>query len=280
MNKYGICLSHSNKYNVLDDIGSNFLDRAVELVKAGKKFVYVVDNIDWEEKVHDMRSSHQNKSVHAVATSMVFSRVSSHHLPDDGPQNNVKTFEFKKLVHMSPEAVSKIKDRYRVLVAKILLEKFQMFANARSYLSVTTECEYADLTGEKSEIITLPVLMKDEKKYGDCVDILDQLEQWTQDIYEASGLCEKNTSPSAPTSSTGCHSHPDQPGSHVPPAAFEDDPLKGIKVPCFGEELTRVRFAGARDLRAGCHNAKQRLDHLYPYRIVGWHTKRSYLKVW
>lgn len=100
MNKYGVCLSHSNKYAVLDDIGSHFLDHAIELVKAGKKFVYAVDNIDWEEKVHDMRSSHQNRSVHAVATSMVFSRVPSDHLPDDGPQHNVKTFDFKKLVHI------------------------------------------------------------------------------------------------------------------------------------------------------------------------------------
>ena len=152
MNKYGICPSHSNKYTVLDDIGSHFLDHAVELVKAGKNFVYVVDNIDWEEKVHDMRSSHQNRSVHAVATSMVFNRVSSNHLPDDGPQHNVKTFDFKKLVHLSHEEINKIKDRYRVLVAKILLEKFQMFSNSRSLISVVTDCEYADLSSEQSEI--------------------------------------------------------------------------------------------------------------------------------
>jgi hypothetical protein len=55
------------------------------------KFVYVVDNIDWEERVHDMREHHQNKSVHAVATSMVFSRIPSDNLPDDGPQMDVKT---------------------------------------------------------------------------------------------------------------------------------------------------------------------------------------------
>ena len=57
------------------------------------------------------------------------------------------------------------------------------------------------------------------------------------------------------------------------------DPLQGVKIPRFGDELTQVRLAGARDLRSGCHTAKQRLDHLYPYRIVGWHTKRSFLKV-
>ena len=48
---------------VLDEIGKHFLEHAVELVKSGKKFVYVVDNVDWEERVHDMRAIHQNKSV-------------------------------------------------------------------------------------------------------------------------------------------------------------------------------------------------------------------------
>ena len=68
LNKYGFCLSSSKKYVVLDEIGKHFLEHAIELVKSGKKFVYVVDNIDWEEKVHDMRAVLQNKSVHAVAT--------------------------------------------------------------------------------------------------------------------------------------------------------------------------------------------------------------------
>ena len=55
-NKFGLCLSFSNKYVVLDDVGKHFLDRAVEFVKSGMKFVYVVDNIDWEDRVHDMRA--------------------------------------------------------------------------------------------------------------------------------------------------------------------------------------------------------------------------------
>ena len=67
MHKYGICLEPKMKYAVLDEIGKTFLDRAAELVKAGYKFVYVLDNIDWEEKAHEMRQEVQNRSVHAVA---------------------------------------------------------------------------------------------------------------------------------------------------------------------------------------------------------------------
>ena len=67
-----MCLEPNMKYQILEDIGKHFIDRAAELVKSGHKFVYVLDNIDWEEKAHDMRQDVQNKSVHAVATSIVF----------------------------------------------------------------------------------------------------------------------------------------------------------------------------------------------------------------
>ena len=50
-------------------------------------------------------------------------------------------------------------------------------------------------------------------------------------------------------------------------------------VPCIGDQLTRIRFAGAKYLRAGAHTNKDRVDHLYPFQIAAWHTKRSFLKV-
>ena len=89
LNKYGICLDPTKKYTILDDIGSQFIVKAAEMVKSGHKFVYVLDNIDWEERVHDMRKDSQNKSVHAVATSIVFSRVRSSNLLDCGPQQDL-----------------------------------------------------------------------------------------------------------------------------------------------------------------------------------------------
>ena len=58
-----------------------------------------------------------------------------------------------------------------------------------------------------------------------------------------------------------------------------EDPFCGVKVPCIGDQLTRIRFAGAKYLRAGAHTNKDRVDHLYPFQIAAWHTKRSFLKV-
>ena len=232
------------------------------------KFVYVVDNIDWEERVHDMREHHQNKSVHAVATSMMFSRVNSDHLPDDGPQMDVKTCNFRDIVRITDEEMTITQSRYRMFVARILIEKFPEFFNLKSCISkeLILDHEHSAATSEKSEIIMLSVLMKDEKKYGDCVDVLDQLEEWTHKIYYSSGL-RKKTQSSTTNTLIDVATRPDQPRGHIPPVSSDTDPLNRVKIPCFGDELTRVRFTGSRDLRSGCHTAKQRLDHLYPYRI-------------
>ena len=59
------------------------MDKVVEEVRAGKTFSFAIDNIDWDVKVHEMRSDNQNQSVHAVATSLVFDRVQSNHLSDN-----------------------------------------------------------------------------------------------------------------------------------------------------------------------------------------------------
>lgn len=72
-------------------------------LKEGKKFVLVLDNIDWEVKVHDMRSESQNTSVHAVASSLVFDRVTSGHLPDNGPQKCFADCQMKELLKLSDE---------------------------------------------------------------------------------------------------------------------------------------------------------------------------------
>ncbi|XP_028417518.1 uncharacterized protein LOC114541922 [Dendronephthya gigantea] len=279
LNKYGLCLEPTKKYKILDDVGKHLLDRATELVKSGYKFVYVLDNIDWEEKAHDMRQDIQNRSVHAVASSIVFNRVPDQGFSDSGPQQDLRKINARDVVAVNDSELKEIRSRYQVIIAKILFEHLPSFAMFQPFTPQTTKCVYSKELSEKSEVVTMPVLMKDEKKYSDCVDVLDQLEKWTREIYSSAGLCAPEPEENCEsTPAIGTTSRPDQPASHVPPAASESDPLHGVKVPCFGDQLTRVRFAGAKDLRAGCHSAKQRLDHLYPFCIVDWHTKRSYLK--
>ena len=269
------------KYNLQEEIGKHFLDKAVQLVKDGKTFVFIIDNIDWMLKVHDMRSDKQNTSVHAVATSIVFDRVDSGELSDEIPTVNLKNVQLKDLLKLNAEEMKSTRERYKVFLAKILYHNFEYLRSLSAVVPDHTSCRYQDEMASQSIVVPLPVLMKDEKKYSDIVDVLDQLEGWVHDIYSKAGICDvptnqEHTPPALPDNT---RSNPDQPFAHIPRIPEPNDPLRNIKVPCFGDQLTRVRLAGAKDLRSGSHTPCDRFEHIHPVRIVDWHTKRSFLKV-
>ena len=165
------------KYTIQENIGSHFLDLAVEMVKEGKTFVFVLDNIDWEVKVHDMRSDKQNKSIHAVATSIVFDRVASHHL-DKEPKKCLSDCSMNNLLKLTDEEQICTRERYKIFLGRILCELFPAFHFLCGVVPARTPCQYQAEMSTASVVVPLPVLMKDEKKYAEVVDVLDQLEVW------------------------------------------------------------------------------------------------------
>ena len=269
------------KYNIQEEIGKHCFDQAVQLVKEGRTFVFVIDNIDWTLKVHDMRSDKQNTSVHAVATSIVFDRVKGDDLSNEIPNVDLKNVDFMDLLKLDEEEVRCTRERYRIFLGRILCNSFEFFRFFNAVVPDHTPCRYQTEMASQSVVVPLPVLMKDEKKYADVVDVLDQLETWTHEIYSQAGICdiandEDHVPPDLPVNS---RSRPDQPSAHIPPTPEASDPLQNVRIPCFGDQLTRVRLAGAKDLRSGCHTPRDRLEHIHPVRIVDWHTNRSLLKV-
>ena len=64
------------------------------------------------------------------------------------------------------------------IIAQHLKEYFSEFKSISRYIPIKTDFPYQDEMSQQSHEITFPVLMKDEKKYSDCVDVLDTFEDW------------------------------------------------------------------------------------------------------
>lgn len=155
-----------------------------------------------------------------------------------------------------------------------MCDQFPAFDFLTGVFPTWTPCQYEAEMALQSVVVPMLVLINNEKKYSDSVDVLDQLEVWVREIHTKAGLCAPPVGEHVPPGSQITDpSRADEPAFHIPPIPQADDLLAKVKIPCFGDQLTRVRLACPKNLRASSHTAQDRLDHLYPFRIVDWHTK-------
>ena len=66
------------------------------------------------------------------------------------------------------------RDHYKILNARILCKSFPAFHFLKDVCPYHTDCQYSREMISQSVVVPLPVLIKDEKKYSDMVDVLAQ----------------------------------------------------------------------------------------------------------
>ncbi|CAC5375610.1 unnamed protein product [Mytilus coruscus] len=99
---------------------------------------------------------------------------------------------------------------------------------------------------QKSQVFQLPIQHKNEAKYEDILDVMDSYEKLLQKTFQEShGTVEL---------------------------------LDKFGVITSGDQLTKVRFEGAKNLRLMSPTASRRLEHLRPVVIELWHLKQDYLE--
>ena len=230
--------------------------------------------------VHDMRSTNQNQDLHYFASNLLVERVPCQNLSTTSPRRDIRTLPNSVFLLNNEEEI-KLREDFKVLIGRVIVSSIPGLSFLKSVVPDHIPHIYQKEMSEQSVIVPLPMQLKDEKKYSDVVDILDYYENEVEDIYAKAGVIKKPAKvPNAPQPALieGQSSLPDQPRAHFN-KVDENDHMKVISVPFGGDQLTRVRFAGAKDLRAGSHTSKERLDHCSPFVSELFHTKMSYLQV-
>ena len=255
-------------------LGGHFADIVVQKVKGGSVFRGTGDNWDLKVLKGHMRKDVQNEDLHFFASNLIENRVNFSHLPNVHPKGDIVNFP-RHHFSLNVDEWKVYINCAKILTGRIIIEFFPKFKWLKSVIPAHIPHIYSGEMAQKSTIMNLPLLNANEAKYEDCVRILRSYEQWISEIYVKAGLLDEVPhvdNPEVPEGSAA----PGQTNAHKEDTP--DDPMREMKIVFAGDQLTRVRFAGAKDLLSGSHTPSDRFEHCSPFKPVMWHTKASLLQ--
>ena len=173
----------------MQSIGNHFADKAIDHVKSRAKFQGTGDNWDQRIRVHEMRKDHQNIDCHYFASNLVVERVPCHHLDNISPKGDIRQAANIDFL-LNQEEMHHLREEYKIIVGRVLVEFIPELRFLKTVIPNHISHQYSNEMANKSTIIPLPILFKDEKKYDDVVDILDSYEAWLEEIYTKAGVVQ------------------------------------------------------------------------------------------
>ena len=239
----GVCLSYDRTLDVMNIVGGHFNSQIIDIVKNQKRFRLVGDNINWNVGVHDQRLDHRSRMFHAFGSAVLVQNVSFDYLCDVAPQIHYSVAPVQLFIP-SLEEISAIKEEYVAIVTKIAARHIPLFQLFKECVPKQLSRPVSEKLKEKTKVVPMPVLFKNEQYLQDVVQILDSYEVFLDEVFQEAGVT-----------------------------------TDGVKVHIGGDQLTRDRFSGGKALRSHHIHASERFDHLGPITFELFHMLMNYMKM-
>ena len=106
-----------------------------------------------------MRKSEQNKDLHYFASNIIVERVPCEGLSKTAPQRDIRTLPNSMFLLDNAET-SKLRDDFKVLVGRILVERIPSLSFMKSIIPTHIESKYSKEMAQKSTITPLSMQVK------------------------------------------------------------------------------------------------------------------------
>ncbi|XP_052244230.1 uncharacterized protein LOC127853601 [Dreissena polymorpha] len=214
-----ITTSAQSKANIIAECSEQCEQSVIKAIHDGKDGKFNGDNVDIFVQTNVIRMENKSKDYHFFASDFTPYRITD----SDFKENEylVNYMKEKRNIVINIEQfkpdVDMFKHNIKILIARQLIEHPD-FKWMEIAVPKHIEFPLQDVMSRKTTSFGLPVMLKNEMKYEDCVQIMDGYEKYLQEWYSKAG---------------------------------RSDDLNSLMVPVGGDQLTRVRLDGAKSLRAG-----------------------------
>ncbi|KAL4230439.1 hypothetical protein ACF0H5_010821 [Mactra antiquata] len=264
-----IRLSHyssaSTKCGLIHELSNKCDQQLISAISNGARGKLNGDNLDVYVHTSDVRMENKAKDYHFFASDW-----SPFRLTDEDIEGNQFLKEYvanasdkRKVIaiyRFKPDT-KLFRDEVKTLIARLLVCNMDHFKWIDLVAPSHIDNPINEIMSKPSKSYSLPLILKNETKHADCVEIMDSYEEILSSLYHRTGrkwfiyYCYELVLI-----------------SHI------CDDFEKLQIPIGGDQLTRVRLDGAKTLRLGAHTTQEKFDNLYPVIIEMFHTQMDFLE--
>lgn len=182
LNHVNMCVSYPATLRLMDEVGKLHTVPINDWIKANAVFKFWGDNVDKQRHVRDYRSNNQGQLLHMYSILVGRSRTPAPELQHSGTVSKLEEIPNNSFLPQS-EDIQAVKSNLVVLVSRILTEYIPAFKFLASVVPKHILHKYSKKMAEKSEVVVLDILMKDETKHEDMLHIMKVMQDYLGDNY-------------------------------------------------------------------------------------------------
>ena len=183
LNQLNITTSYTDTLKAVNDVSCIHKVPLQQWIADGITFKFVGDNVDKKKGVRDIRSDHQGKLHHMFSMLLVRDRILAP--PLTSPQKQPPGLSSLKISSLlpTPDDVKAIHKHLEVLVSRVLCKYMKPLAFLAKVVPSHIQHKYSQQTAQKSETVVLDVVMKNEAKHSDMLDIMKVQQAYLGDTF-------------------------------------------------------------------------------------------------
>lgn len=156
----------------------------IDLIREGRRFRIVGDNINWSVGVHDQRIENKDKFHHAFGSAILVQNIKFDHLSNNFPQRDFRTTPVHCFLSSEVDMLETKKD-YVILVSRVAFKFLPYFEQFKTVLHKDFSKPCSFQLKERTHVIQ--VLFRNEQYYQDVVHIIKFYTNSTVEAYHQTG---------------------------------------------------------------------------------------------
>ncbi|XP_060572948.1 uncharacterized protein LOC132730884 isoform X2 [Ruditapes philippinarum] len=182
LNHLSLTMSPSSKLRLLDEAGELMNAGIASKVITNPLVKITGDNLDIYVRTGHQSMDRSNKDLHLFVSNIIFSRIAKPGqyslVADPYPLSSLQPEMFFPRGHFQQT----LRNTYCILLGRMLSE-LKAFSWLKPVLPAHIYHPYHTQMSQKSHVYQLPIMLKNEAKHEECVDIMDEYESTLGEIF-------------------------------------------------------------------------------------------------